>query len=117
MPYINFFWSYRIAVPIFRLIGSIAYAKFKVSRMWRQCQFEGKCVVDDVSSASTNDLWESANGVGLWFPAVPARSNEHFFVEAEIFHLYSSNDSRFRFLDDDILERNVTGFQFTSERK
>lgn len=78
--------------------------------MRRQRQLEWERIVDDISSAGADDLGISAECISLGLPAVPARSDENFFVEAEIFHFDSSHNSRLRLFNDDVLEWNVAGF-------
>lgn len=36
---------YVVIVPVFGVVGAIAYAEFQRMRRWRKGQFEGKCVV------------------------------------------------------------------------
>lgn len=109
------FLTHSIAVPIFSQVSAIAYTKLKVSWMGRQRQLEGECIVNDVSSARSDDLWESAECVSLRLPTVPAWSDKNFFVETQIFHFHCANDSWLRFLDNYIFKWNIAGFQFASE--
>lgn len=106
--------SYPVAVPVFLVVRTITHAELKVSGVWWQCKFEAECVINHISAARTDDLRISTEGVGLWLPTVPSRADENFLVETEVFHLHSSDNSRFRLLNDDVLERHVVCFQFAS---